>query len=274
MKKFAIFASMLLAFLAPLVAFAEEEEKSPDNPSIRKVSFIEIELNLLGIEDSGSGNSQVFDSDPDPEAKQVIGPDDRRKLLVRVCWQINYLGKETELLTKICTDADDFNWSDGQDSGYVEIDYLPFVFLSGQLKIGVCHKSSHNLISEDYGGGTHITCLEARFDFNESLNVLGKYNLVNKASPYVFTKDAQEMPVENLGRTKWIVGFKWVRKNVFRLSADLYGNANGDLASVRPRLEIVTPLHWLDFFIEPQFNLKKRDQFGNYQLLAGSVTRF
>lgn len=274
MKKFAIFASMLLAFLSPLVAFAEEEKKNPDNSSIRKVSFIEIELNLLGIEDSGSGSSLVFDPDPDPEAKQVIGPDDRRKLLVRVCWQINYLGKEAELLTKVCTDADDFNWSDGQDSGYVEIDYLPFVFLSGQLKIGVCHKSSHNLTNGDYGGGTNITCLEASFDFNESLNVSGKYNLVDKASPYFLTADASEIPVEEIGRLQGTLGFEWVKQDIFTLSAVLYIDDEDDLASIKSRLEIVTSLHWPNLFFEYHRNVKNPKLFGQHELLLGPVTRF
>ncbi|MCH7883572.1 hypothetical protein IIA95_04155 [Patescibacteria group bacterium] len=276
MKKCIATVAVLLAFLAPLVAVAQEEKNS-DNASSCITKTIQLEVNLLGIRNSGTGNSKVFD--PNIDSKEVIGPEDRRKLLMHARFETKCLNPNFEFSLAVYVDADDANFSDGQDSAGLEVSLLfPIHFLTDRLKVGFHHNSAHNFVNEATGRGTDVTAFHIGFDLvrrmNESLTIWGRYNIKDKASPYFLTADAGEIPIKEIGRLKGTLGFEWVRKNTFRLSTVLYIDSEDNLASIKPRLEVTTLAGWPNLFFEYHLNLKNTDLFGQHELLLGPVMKF
>lgn len=275
MKKFAIFASMLLAFLSPLVAFAEEE-KSEDFLFKIRGSFTS-EVNFLD-----SGNARVF-SNRD-EAQDTIGPEDRKKSFWRNSMQLYLAGDIVKFWMNVYTNGDEFVKT--AESAGVEASLLfSLDFLVSGLEAGFYHNSRHNFGDGRYGRrGDDITGLHIRFNFQEDngwlFNIWGTHHsFKNRGSPYIFTKDFIEMSKEEWGTFKWAAGFTADnKKDNYRavFSFSLAADDDNDLASARNRLEVFYKIKKpLIFggFVEYDLNLKKRGVFGKDEWLVGPLLK-
>ena len=284
MKHLLIVATVLVVLPAPLTAqnpasIADEEVIKEKEESFLRISgSYSTEFNFLD-----SGNALVF-SPSDTKGstyptKSTLDSSDRKRMLWRNNVNVILSTDYAELWLGIYTTAGDLTWP---NAGGLESTLLfPVRFLSDDLKVGFYHNSAHNLVEERYGKSIDVTGAHIAFDILDKddwlVNIWGTYNFINdKASPFVFTKDAELMNQEDLGRFVWAAGLRVSREKKrykLALKVAVYGDKSG-AASMRSRLNALYKIDEvvsIGPFVEYNRNLRETDRFGVDEWLIGPM---
>lgn len=271
-KNLTLLSIFILLFL-PIDVLAEESQ------FIRTRGSLSIELNLLD-----SGNSMVFSpNDSGDTTKDNVGTQDRKNSYQKSNLDFYFIHDHGWLPWELWLNfnADSDTLMGAPNSVGLESTLLfPIYSLMPGLKIGFYHDSEHNLDKSLYGNGTNIDGLHLSLDILKDkkfpLNLWFTYirDKDKDASPYIFTRNAKEMPRKNLGEFDWITGFKTHtihEDNKFDLSVTLNTGDDG-LASIKNRFvwsyeidKVIT----LKLFTEYNRNLQKTDEFGLDEWLIG-----
>ena len=277
MIKNLIGVSIFMLLLLPFSVLAEESQ------FIRIKGSFAIEFNSFN-----SGNSTIFspnDSEDSDTTKNIIGPDDRKTSYKRsnmyISLESDYI-VPMELWLNFKTDSDTLMRTPNS-VGLESTLLFPVDFLMDGLKVGHYHISEHNLDKGRYGNGIRIDGLHASLDIlkDEKLPLNLWYTFVyetkrktKKASPYIFTKDAEKMSRSDLGEFDWIMGFKTYTRTAnhkFDLSVTL-NIGDGGPASIKNRFvwsHEIDKVITLKLFTEYNRNLQKTDKFGLDEWLIG-----
>ena len=270
------------AFLsaAPLLAHAEEAKKENCNTCLS--GYAELEFNALN-----TGNALAFSTRDSYGStyptKETVDATDRRLFRWKSSAHVEVSHRYGELWFSPYGDWSDFSWPRSIGLRYSILARLKYA----RMKVGIYHHSAHNVVEERYGKGTSITGFYARSTVVREggwrADVWGLYNFHDdNESPYIFTKNAQKMKKEDLGRMAGAFGYHlFLKEGAYQLELPIVvAMTKEKLASAKVRSQALCRLRLsgshadVGPFFEYRRNLSRAEEFGEDEWLLGAAMRF